>query len=87
MPKYAQRDPLGKIVGFATHQNRLTDKNPIDQESQEWKDYLSPDTTTEDAISSLERSVTTARLIEANLTEEGKAWLQDVSDQIAALRG
>ena len=38
--KYPQRDKDGKIVGFATHPNEITDKEPVDEKSQEWKDYL-----------------------------------------------
>ena len=39
--KYPQRDKDGKIVGFATHPNEITDKDPVDEKSQEWKDYVS----------------------------------------------
>ena len=39
-----------------------------------------------DAISVLESQVTQRRLREAALTDEGKAWLQNIEDQIAAER-
>lgn len=39
-----------------------------------------------DEIIALEDSVTPRRLREAALTEEGKAWLQGVDDEITALR-
>jgi len=38
------------------------------------------------AIRTLERQVTQRRLREAALTDEGKAWLQNIEDQIAAER-
>lgn len=38
-------------------------------------------------IAALEGQVTQRRIREAALTDEGKAWLQDIEAQIAALRG
>jgi hypothetical protein len=38
------------------------------------------------AITALEAQVTQRRLREAALTDEGKAWLQNIEDQIAAER-
>jgi len=38
------------------------------------------------AIKNLEAQVTQRRLREAALTDEGKAWLQNIEDQIAAER-
>ena len=38
------------------------------------------------AIAALEAQVTQRRLREAALTDEGKAWLQNIEDQIAAER-
>jgi len=38
------------------------------------------------AIASLEAQITQRRLREATLTDEGKAWLQDIEDQIAIER-
>lgn len=40
-----------------------------------------------DHIRNLEATITPRRLREALLTQEGKAWLADVEDQIAAYRG
>lgn len=45
-----------------------------------------PEPTTNELILQLELSVTSRRMREANLTVEGKAWLQDIDNQIAALR-
>lgn len=38
-------------------------------------------------IAALEGQVTQRRLRDAALTDEGKAWLQGIEDQIAVLRG
>ena len=89
MAKYAQRESGERIIGFTNNPNQLTDTTPVDENSQEWIDYINSgsDTENQKLINELERSVTSRRLREANLTTEGKAWLQDIDDQIAALRG
>lgn len=56
--KFAQRDDNGNIIGHSSNQQIFTDSVPIDQQSQEWLDYFSPDSLDNKAaeLAILERS-------------------------------
>jgi len=82
---FVTRNDAGLISGYTKWPNSQSTE-AVDEESQEWLDFInSVDAVNQ--IQELEATVTPRRMREAALTDEGKAWLQNIDDQIAALRG
>ncbi len=79
MARYAQRGQDSKIIGFSSHPNILTDSVKIDEDSQEWLDYLTPT-----PLTRLEKRIAEYPSVEERLDDlfNKGAFSQSMADKI-----
>lgn len=84
------KDASGQVFGYDETQRHLVKPDMVEMTTEEFEAFRNPPLTREQEISirirDLEASQTPRRQREALLTDEGKAWMQGVEDEIAALR-
>lgn len=75
MSKYFVRDRQGNIIGWCAYPADDTDQTPIDENSQEWLDYLASMENTVPSVVS--RFQALAALMQAGLLDAVQAWADD----------